>query len=98
LAAVKTPPAAVRLRSVLLQIVGGEAALTREFARLVDFLPRFSAALRPLAPATTQLELALAQLTASTPAGVTAAYAGARRPCGSSSTPSTRWCRTFAPR
>ena len=76
LAAVKAPPAAARLRGLLLQIIDGQAALTREVAQLVDFLPSFSAALRPLAPATRQLELALAQQSSSRVAGVSAAYAG----------------------
>lgn len=61
LAAVKAPAPAARLRGLLLQIVDGEAALTREVARLVAFLPSFSAALQPLAPATRRLEVVLSQ-------------------------------------
>jgi hypothetical protein len=61
LAAIRAPAAAANLRGLLLQIVDGEAELTREVARLVDFLPRFNAALRPLAPATRSLEHALSQ-------------------------------------
>jgi hypothetical protein len=75
LSAVKAPPAAARLRVLLLQIIDGQAALTRELAQLVDFLPRFSDAMRPLAPATRQLELALAQQSTSSSAGAAAAYA-----------------------
>ena len=75
LAAVKAPPAATRLRGLLVQIVDGQAALTRELAQLVDFLPRFSAALRPLAPATRHLQRALSQQSTSSSAGVAAAYA-----------------------
>jgi hypothetical protein len=76
LAAVKAPQAAVRLRGLLLEIIDGQAGLTRELAQLVEFLPRFSAALRPLAPATRRLELALAQQSTATSSSVAAAYAG----------------------
>ncbi len=67
LAALKAPPPTRRLRRLLLQIVDGQSALTREVAELVRFLPSYSSALRPLAPATRSLELALAQSTPPSP-------------------------------
>lgn len=74
LAAIPPPPPAARLQGLLLQIVDGQAQLTHEVAELVDFLPRYSAALGPLAPATRSLEAALAANTSSGSSGV-AAYA-----------------------
>lgn len=74
LAAIQTPAAAVRLRRLLLQIIDAQAAMTREVAQLVNFLPRFKAALNPLAPATRRLEAALSHQSA---AGSTAAASSA---------------------
>lgn len=73
LASIKTPPPAAKLRQLLLEIIDGQAALTREVAQLVVFLPRFDAGLAPLVPATRQLESALAQQTPAASAGT--AYA-----------------------
>lgn len=75
LAALRAPRAATHLRGLLLQIIDGQARLTRELAGLVDFLPRYTAALQPLGRATRRLEAALSQNTLAAPAAVTAAYA-----------------------
>jgi hypothetical protein len=75
LAAVHAPVPASKLRVLLLQIVDGQMKLTRELAQLVSFLPRYTAALRPLGPATLKLEAALTRQTAVGPAGVAAVYA-----------------------
>jgi hypothetical protein len=75
LAAIKTPQAATRLRSLTLQLIGGQASMTHEVAELVGFLPRFEAALVPLGPETTRLERVLSEQQASGPAGVAAVYA-----------------------
>lgn len=61
LAAIRTPRPAAELRSLLLQINAGQARLTHELAQLVTFIPRFTAAMRPLRPATTRLQAALAK-------------------------------------
>jgi|GEM_PF-3063704 len=79
LAAIPAPPAARRLRSLLLEIIAGQASLTRELASLVGFLPRYSAALRPLAEASRRLQAALAQAGSSTSAAAAAAKASALR-------------------
>jgi hypothetical protein len=76
LAALKTPPPAGHLRSLLLQVIDGQAGLTHELAQLVVFLPRYDEDLRPLGPATRRLEVALSQQTAFGSAAVTAVYAG----------------------
>jgi hypothetical protein len=61
LAALSTPRPAMHLRSLLLQIIDLQARMTREVSRLVVFLPGFTEALSPLAPATRRLQTALAQ-------------------------------------
>lgn len=76
LAALTTPPSAGHLRQLLLQVVDGQAKLTRELAQLVVFLPRYNAALRPLGSATRRLEVALAQQSAYGASAVAAVYAG----------------------
>lgn len=75
LAGLKTPASALHLRSLLLQVVDGQATLTHELAQLVVFLPGYGQALRPLAPATRRLEVALSQQTAFGTAAVAAVYA-----------------------
>lgn len=79
LAAIRAPAAAERLRRLLLEIIDGQAAMTREVAELVTFLPNFRAALTPLAPATRSLEATLSQQIApgssATPAYATKAAA-----------------------
>ncbi len=75
LAGLKTPAPAVHLRSLLLEVIDGEAKLTRELAQLVVFLPRYNNDLRPLGPATRRLEAALSRQTAVGSAAVTAVYA-----------------------
>jgi hypothetical protein len=74
LAALDAPPPARRLRTLLLQIVDGQAQLTHEVGQLVVFLPAYSATLKPLAPATRRLEAALSQTTALGSSAVTAVY------------------------
>jgi hypothetical protein len=74
LAAIPAPPAAAHVRVLLLNLVDGEAALTRQVAELVAFLPRYSAALGSLGPATKQLETVLSQQTAYGATAVSAVY------------------------
>jgi hypothetical protein len=74
-AALSTPPAAQHLRTLLLKLTDEQAAMTRELADLVDFLPRFSLALGWLGPATRRLEVALSQRSASGAAAVAAVFA-----------------------
>jgi hypothetical protein len=61
LAAIVPPPPARHLRVLLLRLIAAEAGMTREVAKLVAFLPSFQDALRPLGPATNQLQAALAK-------------------------------------
>jgi hypothetical protein len=75
LIALDAPPPAAHLRSLLIQVVTLQAKLTHEAARLVLFLPRFTAELQPLGPATRRLEAALSQQTVVGSAGVAAVYA-----------------------
>jgi len=72
LAAVGAPPAAGHL---LLELIDGEAAMTRELAELVAYLPAYAAALGPLGPATRQLETVLSRRTAYGAAAVSAVFA-----------------------
>ncbi len=74
LAAIKAPAAAQRLRSLLLQLVDRQLELTNELSGLAAFLPRFSAALVPLGPASTELNRAMARRQGLGPAGVAAVY------------------------
>ncbi len=60
LAAIPVPSAAGRLRILVLLLAGGEIDMTNELSELFSFLPRYTAALKQLAPATTQLRSALA--------------------------------------
>lgn len=75
LAAVRTPATAERLRALLLELIDGQAAMTRQVAELVAFLPRYSAALGPLGPAIRRLEAVLSQRTAYGAAAVSAVFA-----------------------
>jgi hypothetical protein len=75
LTATETPPVAERLRALLLELIDGQAAMTRQIAELVAFLPRYTAALRPLGPATKRLETVLSQRTAYGSAAVSAVFA-----------------------
>jgi hypothetical protein len=74
LAAITAPPPAEHLRSLLLGLIDGQAAMTRELAELVAFLPRYNAALATLGPATRRLEIALTQRTAYGATAVSAVY------------------------
>jgi len=76
LATLSTPTSAERLRSLLLRLIDAQAAMTHELAKLAGFLPRYSAALGSLAPATRQLEAVLSQKTAYGSAAVSAVFAG----------------------
>jgi hypothetical protein len=77
LAQIPPPAPAVHLRTLLLQLVHGEAGMTTELSRLVTFLPRFSTILSSLTPATAKLQAALrvTQPLGSGTAGVTAELA-----------------------
>jgi hypothetical protein len=71
----RAPMPASHLRTLLLELVEGEARLTRELAQLVQFLPRYSSALRPLTSATRRLQAALSGQAAAGTSGVTSASA-----------------------
>ena len=74
LAAITTPPAAEHLRLLVLELIDDQAAMTRQVAELVAFLPRYTAALRSLGPATKQLETVLSQRSAYGAAAVSAVF------------------------
>ena len=61
LADIRAPRPASRLRTLLLELIDGEAHLTRELAQLVSFLPQYTSALRPLPSATRRLQAALSK-------------------------------------
>ena len=75
LAAPAAPAVAHRLRTLLLELVDGQASTTHQVALLVAFLPRFDAALTKLAPATADLNRALRTRTAPTRAAITSSDA-----------------------
>ncbi len=75
LAAISTPASAEHLRVLLLALIDDQAAMTRQVAELVAFLPRYNAALRSLGPATKQLETVLSQRSAYGAAAVSAVFA-----------------------
>ena len=70
LSRIVAPPDAQRLRRALLAFVGSETELAHELSMLVVFLPRFSAALQPLAAADKHLQVALAAIAVPTPKSV----------------------------
>jgi hypothetical protein len=74
LKALKAPPAAGRLRSLLLRLTAAEAAQTHQLQLLVAFLPRFTGALGPLGPAAIRLEAVLAKRQAVGSGAVTALF------------------------
>lgn len=67
IAAVAAPPAARKLRSLILQLVRQEIAATLEIGSLVRFLPHFDAVLRDLAAAASTLTRRLGAAQAPTP-------------------------------
>jgi hypothetical protein len=76
LEAVQPPPDAKKLQALLVQLVGREAEAAHEMVLLAQFSPRFSAALRPLAPASKNLRTAFKGATkAKTQADALDAYA-----------------------
>ena len=75
LAAIGAPPAAGHLRVLLLELIDGDAAMTRELAELVTYLPAYAATLGSLGPATRQLETVLSRRTAYGAAAVRAVFA-----------------------
>ena len=81
LALLPTPVPARRLRSLLLALTAGEAAMTNQLALLVAYLPRFDAALATLGPAAVSLEHVLSRgaTGASAVAAIYAAKANALR-------------------
>ena len=72
---VPAPAVAARLRALVLALAAREAALTGQLRLLIGFLPRFTAAIAPLAPALRGLERALSVRQASGAAAVSAVYA-----------------------
>jgi hypothetical protein len=66
LLALRVPAPAANLQRMLVQLVTGQAQLTREMAQLVTFLPRYSQALRSVVPTTKRLQSTLARPSAST--------------------------------
>jgi hypothetical protein len=70
LARIVAPADARQLRHLLLTFVGGEKELAHELTTLAVFLPRFSAALQPLAPADKTLQTTLAAIKVPTPKSV----------------------------
>jgi hypothetical protein len=74
LAAIKAPPAAQHLRTLLLELIDGQAAMTHEVGELVAFLPQYNAALASLGPAIRRLERALSRRSAYGAAAVQAVY------------------------
>jgi hypothetical protein len=74
-AALRTPAAAIKLRSLVLRLFDAQTSLTREVAQLIIFLPSFGAALKPLGPASTKLAAVLSQTSAYGSAAVAAVYA-----------------------
>ena len=75
LAAIGAPPAAGHLRVLVLELIDGDAAMTRELAELVAYLPAYAATLGSLGPATRQLETVLSRRTAYGAAAVRAVFA-----------------------
>jgi hypothetical protein len=69
------PPAAQRLRSLLLRLTASEVALTHQLALMIAFMPRFTAGLTPLGSAATRLAAVLAQRQAYGTAAVAALFA-----------------------
>lgn len=61
------PPDAQRLRTLLLGLIGAQAGLAHELTLLVNFLPAFGNALRPLAAADSQLKKSLAAVAVPAP-------------------------------
>ena len=74
LRALPAPAAATRLQALLLRLVNQQAYLTQQTARLIIFLPTFSADMRPLGPATVRLERVLGITQASGATAVQAIY------------------------
>lgn len=74
LAAIPAPSSAQHLRSLLLALVSGQEALTRQTAKLVIFVPQFAETLQPLTPAIRELEAALRVNQGSGPAAVAVVY------------------------
>jgi len=58
LRALQPPPDARKLHSLLVRLVNDEAEVAHEVVQLAQFSPRFTAALRPLAPASRKLRTA----------------------------------------
>jgi hypothetical protein len=74
LAALKPPAQAQRLRALLLELTDRQISLARELSKLVVFLPGFTAAMGPLAPAVANLERTLGVNQARGPAAVAQVY------------------------
>ncbi len=60
LVAIDAPPEAAHLKALLLALVGREVGLTHEIVQLSAFVPRYQAALKPLAQADSALKTQLA--------------------------------------
>jgi hypothetical protein len=75
LAALPAPAGAQRLRTLLLELVDRQAALTRQMVKLVVFLPGFARAMAPFGPALVALEHVLSVTQARGPSAVATVYA-----------------------
>lgn len=64
---IDAPPDARRLRTLLVGLIGSQAELVHELTTLVNFLPAFDAALKPLVPADARLKKALAAVSVPKP-------------------------------
>ncbi len=73
------PPDARRLRTLLVGLIGAQVELAHELTTLVNFLPAFSAALKPLGPADAQLKTSLAAVAVPKPKPVKPAQLKAAR-------------------
>jgi hypothetical protein len=75
LAAIPAPASGQDLKTLLVRLATAQVQLTRQTANLDVFLPKFNAALRPLAPATRTLERVLSVTRATDKSAVKAVYA-----------------------
>ena len=73
--ALAAPAPATRLKALVVQLAGQQAALAIQTRRLITFIPGFSKALRPLGPAVSRLEHVLSVSQAAGTTAVQAVYA-----------------------
>ena len=75
LLALPAPAPAQHLRSLLISLTAGEAAMTHQVSLLVDYLPRFNAVLAALGPAAAELEHVLSRNATGVQATINTLYA-----------------------